>query len=87
MLIRFEDIKVGDEIIIPSKSELKYLKVLKKISTRSLKCSICRKDIPSPWNSDYILSNQFICEPNISKHNSIYYFTDIFKAIWLVKRG
>ena len=88
MLISFNDIKVGDEIVIPSNSKLKYLKVLSKTaSVKSFRCSAFRGDRPSFWGN-YIQKNVYICQPDSSSHNDIFYLRDDngYTDIWLVRR-
>lgn len=88
MLIKFEDIRIGDEILIPSNSKIKYLKVLKKTASgKSLKCSAFRGDRPSFW-ANYICKDVYICEPDSSKHNTTFYLKNDkgYTDIWLVKR-
>lgn len=88
MLIKFQDLKKGDEIIIPSNSKLKYLKVLgKTASGKSFRCSAFRGDRPSLWGN-FIQKDVYICEPDSSKHNATFYLKDDsgYTDIWLVKR-
>lgn len=92
MLIDFKDIQVGDEIIVPSNSNLKYLKVL-KLGIKSHKCSIHSgpdKIIPQTY-PDGSTSNWFkknTCVSDISLHNHTFYLNDEhgYKDFWLVKR-
>lgn len=88
MLIKFEDIKIGDEIIIPSNSKLKYLKVISVTKKDSLKCSAFRGDRPSFWNPTYTVKNVYICQPDASLHNAVFYLRDDngYTDIWLVRR-
>ena len=89
MLIKWKDVRVGDEILIPSNSNLKYLKVLSKTpSGKSFKCSTYRGDKPSYWNPNIIIKNVYECEADVLKHNSTFYLRDDrgYSDIWLVKR-
>lgn len=88
MLISFQDIKIGDEIIIPSNSKLKYLKVINVTKKGSLKCSAFRGDRPSFWNPTHTMKNVYICQPDSSLHNTFYYLKDDngYTDIWLVRR-
>lgn len=85
MLISFQDIKIGDEIIIPSNSNLKYLKVV-RLGKKSHACSLQRgvdRDgiLSSSWNEN-------TCQSDISKHNNTFYLKDDsdYRDIWLVRR-
>ena len=85
MLIRLEDIRVGDEIIIARHSGLKYLKVLRlpiKSGSHTFKCSV------GDW-ADLNNSSGFggtLCQADISKHTNIIYQNLYWRDIWLVKR-
>jgi hypothetical protein len=87
MLIKFEDIRIGDEIIIPSNSKLKYLKVKSVTKSGSLKCSAFRGDRPSFWSS-CIDKNKYIFQSDVSLHNAVFYLKNDggYTNIWLVKR-
>ena len=85
MLIDFKDIRVGDEIIIPSNSNIKYLKVISKTkSGQSLKCSIGE----GITGKGAYGRGRYYCETDVSKHNAIFYLRDDngYRDIWLVKR-
>lgn len=86
MLINFEDIKIGDEILIPSNSNLKYLKVISITNKGSLKCSLGKNKISLP-NYYNVIKDKYI-EMDITKHNTIFYLKNDFgyTDIWLVKR-
>ena len=91
MLIKFEDIKVGDEVIIPSNSNLKYLKVL-KLGTKSHTCSF-QKDITESttaiWSGgSYVVKKPLMCETDTSLHNAKFYLQNEggYRDIWLVRR-
>ena len=89
MLIKFQELRVGDEVLITSNSKLKYLKLLKKTASgKSFKCSTFRGDESSTWNPNYIKKDVYICEPDSSKHNATFYLKDDrgYSDIWLVKR-
>ena len=85
MLIKWEDLRVGDEVIIPSNSNLKYLKVLrlgKKSHACSLQRGVGRDGLPSSsWQEN-------TCQSDITKHNDTFYLKDDggYRDIWLVKR-
>lgn len=91
MLISFQDIQIGDEIIIPSNSNLKYLKV-EKLGKKSHRCTFHKgnKEIKHPWSSnpDAIWMKEDHCVPDVSKHNAIYYLKDEhgYRDFWLVRR-
>ncbi len=95
MLIKWEDLKVGDEVLIPSNSNLKYLKV-ERLGDNSHRCSF-QKDvidkIPCSYTHNgqikhYDILKPLTCEPDISKHNAIFYLKNEggYKDIWLIKR-
>lgn len=60
------------------------------INKKSIKCSIQKgvKDKRITWISGYISEVENICQPDISKHNDIYYFRNLdnYVDIWLIKR-
>ena len=91
-LIKVSELEVGDEIIISSYSNLKYLKVLKlpKLKTNhwggyytNVKCSIKREHHISKWGKQI---NVNFFETDTSKHNSIIYQNLNNRHILLVKR-
>ena len=91
-LIKVNELEVGDEIIISSYSNLKYLKVLKlpKIKTNhwrdyytNVKCSIKQEHHISKWGKQ---TNVNFFETDTSKHNSIIYKNLNNRHILLVKR-
>ena len=91
-LIKVSELEVGDEIIISSYSNLKYLKVVKlpKLKTGSwrdyytnVKCSIKQEHHISKWGKQ---TNVNFFETDTSKHNSIIYQNLNNRHILLVKR-
>ena len=91
-LIKVSELEVGDEIIISSYSNLKYLKVLKlpKLKTNSwgdyytnVKCSIKQEHHISKWGKQ---TNVNFFETDTSKHNSFIYKNLNNRHILLVKR-
>ena len=91
-LIKISELEIGDEIIISSYSNLKYLKVLKlpklKINSwgdyyTNVKCSIKREHHISKWGKQI---NVNFFETDISKHNSFIYQNLNNRDILLVKR-
>lgn len=85
MRVLFEDLQIGDEIIIPSNSNLRYLKVLKK-NRKSYTCSTLKGKVDI--HSDYAFKDKLL-EPDVSKHNSTFHLLDEgnYRDIWLVRRG
>ena len=90
-LIKVNELEVGDEIIISSYSNLKYLKVLKlpKLKTSrwgdsytNVKCSLLKK-IMKNRNFEW---NTFPFEQDVTKHNSFIYKNLNNRHILLVKR-
>ena len=90
-LIKVDELEIGDEIIISSYSNLKYLKVVKlpKLKTGSwkdyytnVKCSLLKK-IMKNRNFEW---NAFPFEQDVTKHNSIIYQDLNNRHILLVKR-
>lgn len=94
MKINVQDLQEGDEILISSYSDLKYLKVLRAPQVgkgvhwktklplyKSVKCSI-RQEVftDSPGYS----WKQYICTPE--DHNGVIYKDLNYRTIWLVKR-
>lgn len=95
MLIKWEDLKIGDEIIIPSNSNLKYLKIV-KLGTKSHKTTF-QKDVKEKLSFSYTYNNvvtsydvnkPFTCQEDITKHDSVFYLKNEgnYRDIWLVKR-
>ena len=91
-LIKVSELEIGDEIIISSYSDLKYLKVLKlpKLKTNNwgdyytnVKCSIKQEHHISKWGKQ---TNVNFFETDTSKHNSIIYKNLNNRHILLVKR-
>lgn len=91
-LIRVGELEVGDEIIISSYSNLKYLKVMKlpKLKTNSwrnyytnVKCSIKQEHHASKWGKQININ---IFEQDVTQHNSIIYQDLNNRHILLVKR-
>lgn len=85
-----DDLRVGDEIIVPSNSNLKYVKVLSlgKPGAKTTRCSI-RKDVikvpASKWRKEY-LKTEYIFEQNAELHNWKFNLNLRGRMIWLVKR-
>ena len=91
-LIKISELEIGDEIIISSYSNLKYLKVVKlpKLKTGSwkdyytnVKCSIKQEHYVTRWGKQ---RNINFFETDISKHNSFIYKNLNNRHILLVKR-
>ena len=91
-LIKISELEIGDEIIISSYSNLKYLKVVKlpKLKTNrwgdyytNVKCSIKQEHHISKWGKQ---TNVNFFETDTSKHNSIIYQDLNNRHILLVKR-
>ena len=90
-LIKVSELEVGDEIIISSYSNLKYLKVVKlpKLKTSrwgdyytNVKCSLFKKRMKN-GNFEWNVS---IFEQDVTKHNSFIYKNLNNRHILLVKR-
>lgn len=90
MLIEVKDLKVGDEIIVPSNSNFKYLKVLSlgKPGAKTVRCSI-RKDVitvpASKWRKEH-LKTEYKFEENTELHNCKINLDLRYRMIWLIKR-
>ena len=91
-LIKVSELEVGDEIIISSYSNLKYLKVVKlpKLKTSrwgdyytNVKCSIKQEHRVSKWGKQININ---IFEQDVTQHNSIIYQDLNNRHILLVKR-
>lgn len=82
MRIKWNDLQIGDEIIIPSNSNLKYLKVLTR-NKKSFSCSF-QKGVTNP---DYKYKDDTL-QADVSKHNATFHLKDErgYRDIWLVKR-
>ena len=90
-LIKVGELEIGDEIIISSYSNLKYLKIIKlpKLKTNSwrdyytnVKCSLSKKRMKN-GNFEWNVS---IFEPDVTQHNSVIYQDLNNRDILLVKR-
>ena len=90
-LIKVDELEIGDEIIISSYSNLKYLKIIKlpKLKTNSwrdyytnVKCSLSKKRMKN-GNFEWNVS---IFEPDVTQHNSVIYQNLNNRDILLVKR-
>ncbi len=91
-LIKVNELEIGDEIIISSYSNLKYLKVVKlpKLKTSrwgdyytNVKCSIKQEHRVSKWGKNI---NVNVFEQDVAKHNSTVYQNLNNRHICLVKR-
>ena len=91
-LIKISELELGDEIIISSYSNLKYLKIIKlpKLKTNhwgdyytNVKCSIKQEHHISKWGKNMNIN---FFETDISKHNSTIYQNLNNRHILLVKR-
>ena len=91
-LIKISELEIGDEIIISSYSNLKYLKVLKlpKLKTSrwgdyytNVKCSIKQEHRVSKLGKNININ---IFEQDVTQHNSIVYQDLNNRDILLVKR-
>ena len=90
--IKVNELEIGDEIIISSYSNLKYLKVIKlpKLKTSrwgdyysDVKCSIKQEHHISKWGKQMNIN---IFETDVTKHNSTVYQNLNNRGILLVKR-
>jgi len=102
MKIKVEDLMVGDEIIVPSQANLKYIKVLRgpvlhpkhpvgyngKKRYKSILCSIYSEQtiVPATTWRKQGIRNSYKLEPNVSLHNAKIYLNLNYTDIWLVKR-
>ena len=101
MKINIEDLRVGDEIIIPSQSNLKYVKILSELketsSTRygstkfifkAVRCSIKTDKLVIPATKYHTqrIRNKYQFETNSSEHNARISLNLNYTDIWLVKR-
>ena len=91
-LIKVSELEIGDEIIISSYSNLKYLKVIKlpKLKTNNwgdyytnVKCSIKQEHHISKWGKNIHIN---IFEQDVTQHNSVIYQNLNNRDILLVKR-
>lgn len=90
MLVKIEDLQVGDEIIISWYADLIYLKVLqspkknKQGHWKSVKCSTSKNTYTYPNGVSYSYK---VFEADISLHNTEMYQDLNGRGIWLVKRN
>ena len=91
-LIKVSELEIGDEIIISSYSNLKYLKVIKlpKLKTNNwgdyytnVKCST-RREIFKTFRGENVYITKF--EQDVTQHNSVIYQDLNNRDILLVKR-
>lgn len=82
MLIPFDDLKVGDEVIVAT-GRLRYLKILslpKKSNSMTCRCSVYRASTPLGGGT-YEKFNS-----NVEEHNNRASINFTWLDIWLVKR-
>lgn len=98
-LVKIEELQEGDEIIISSNSNLKYMKVLKTPTVSktkkdwktglplftSIRCSIRQNNIQSPRHENYFYK-EYVFEQDITKHNHKISIDLEGRDIFLVKR-
>jgi len=98
-LVQVEELLEGDEIIISSNSNLKYMKVLKTPTVSktkkdwktglplftSIRCSIRQNNIQSPYRENYFYK-EYVFEQDITKHNHKISIDLEGRDIFLVKR-
>lgn len=84
-LIEKEDVQVGDEIIITSYSNFKYLKVLRlpKKECGRFKCSIFSKQA----TVGKTIYNNYKFEQDTEKHNTTIYIDLHYRQILLIKKN
>ena len=91
-LIKVSELEIGDEIIISSYSNLKYLKVMKLPKLKSsnwgdyytnVKCSIKQEHRVSKLDKNININ---IFEQDVTQHNSVIYQNLNNRDILLVKR-
>lgn len=83
MLISFKDLKVGDEVVTPSYSNLNYLKFISKTKKGNYKFSRKVTTREEGWNRN------IQDEQKYQKHNSFIYLVDYGysdRDFFLVKR-
>ena len=94
-LVKVEELMEGDEIIISSNSNLKYLKILKTPTISNKKCwltglplcSAVRCSIRQDTISTaYSFRKKYVFEQDISKHNHKISISLNHRDIYLVKR-
>lgn len=101
MVVEIKDLRVGDEIIVPSNSQLKYLKVLRipQLGTKlhwktklplykGIKCSGRNRIESTTYNYNakpYVITKK-IWECSHEGHNVELYENLNYKTIWLVNR-
>ena len=88
MQIKFEDLEKGDEIIIPSNSNLKYLKLISKTKGGNWKCSMGENEKTYGLPNVYTNTVKNFFESEVDLHNKIYYLhnNSNYMDMWLVKR-
>ena len=88
MQIKFEDLEKGDEIIIPSNSNLKYLKLISKTKKGNWKCSMGENKKTYTYFSVKGYTCTTFFQSNVDLHNKIYYLYNKsnYVDMWLVKR-
>lgn len=85
-----DDLRVGDEILVPSNSNFKYVKVLSigKPGSKTTRCSIKKEIITIPatkWRKEH-LQNVYKFEENTELHNCKINLDLRYRMIWLIKR-
>jgi hypothetical protein len=85
MLTRVADLEIGDEIIVPSMNDFKYLKILQmpRLDSRGyykkVKCSIRNEEKGTKRWADYRCT--------ALNHNDTIYMDLECKQIWMVKKN
>lgn len=89
MIVKFNELKVGDEIIVPLNSRMIFGKVLrftKKSAVISTKIHEVRKTIGSNYRCKPLtwIERTYECAP-VSEHNSTKYVNH-YRDFWVMKR-
>ena len=88
MQIKFEDLKRGDEILITSNSNLRYLKLLHKTKKGSWRCSMGNQKKIFRIGKSYTQDVLNHLQPNTDEHNLVFYLKneEDYIDMWLVRR-
>lgn len=101
MVIEIKDLRVGDEIIVPSQSRLKYLKILRtpQLGTKlhyktksplykAIKCSGNKETQQNThiWNGKPYITKTVVWKCTPEEHNVETFENLNYKTFWLVNR-
>jgi len=91
MLVKIEDLKKGDEILVPCQVDFKHLKLLRtpvlrpdkpnswRTGYKNVQCSICNRKSGGNYSN-------YVCTGDVKDHNDKISFDLNYRSIWLISR-